>query len=59
MTSFDAWFAQFAGRVAPPHDWQRSLAAARDPRSRLIRIPTGLGKTLGVLAAWAWHSPSS
>jgi CRISPR-associated endonuclease/helicase Cas3 len=38
-----------------PHEWQCSLADRDDYSSRLIRIPTGLGKTLGVLAAWLWH----
>lgn len=55
MTQFDSWFAQIVGNGTPPHDWQRSLASADEPRSRLIRIPTGMGKTLGVLAAWSWH----
>ncbi len=55
MTDFDAWFQRLTGTASPPHDWQRSLAATAEPRSRLIRVPTGMGKTLGVLAAWAWH----
>lgn len=54
MSEFDAWFAGLAaGRQ--PHEWQRTLASSQGPRSRLIRIPTGMGKTLGVLAAWAWY----
>jgi len=55
MTDFDSLFAQIAGSSATPHEWQRSLAGEDQPRSRLIRIPTGMGKTLGVLAAWSWH----
>lgn len=55
MTDFDSWFSQLTGTPNPPYEWQGSLAAFQDPRSRLIRIPTGMGKTLGVLAAWAWH----
>ncbi|MBL8473774.1 MAG: DEAD/DEAH box helicase [Rhodocyclaceae bacterium] len=39
----------------PPHAWQLELAAEAECRNRLIRIPTGFGKTLGVLAVWAWH----
>ena len=35
--------------------WQSELAASTRCGNRLIRIPTGFGKTLGVLAAWAWH----
>ncbi len=57
MTDFDAWFSSLArgGPPRQPHEWQRSLAVEDVPRSRLIRIPTGMGKTLGVLAAWSWH----
>lgn len=36
-------------------DYQRELAESADCCDRLIRIPTGFGKTLGVLAAWAWN----
>jgi len=38
-----------------PREWQEGLAEDDVPRSRLIRIPTGYGKTLGVLAAWLYH----
>ncbi len=38
-----------------PRQWQANLAVSADFRSRLIRIPTGLGKTEGVLAAWTYH----
>ncbi len=53
--SFESWFAKLAGSAIPPHPWQRSLVSHQAPRSQLIRIPTGMGKTLGVLAAWSWH----
>jgi CRISPR-associated endonuclease/helicase Cas3 len=39
----------------PPHAWQEQLAEQATPTSRLIRVPTGLGKTLGALLAWAYH----
>jgi hypothetical protein len=55
VTDFDAWFERLAGAANRPYAWQRSLAAHDEPRSRLVRIPTGMGKTLGILAAWAWH----
>jgi CRISPR-associated endonuclease/helicase Cas3 len=55
MIAFDRWFGTVAGAGVLPHGWQRELAREQEPRSRLIRIPTGMGKTLGVLAAWAWH----
>lgn len=38
-----------------PYDWQSHLASDEVPRSRVIRVPTGYGKTLGVLAAWIYH----
>ncbi|MEW6221262.1 MAG: Fic family protein, partial [Thermodesulfobacteriota bacterium] len=37
-----------------PHDWQQELAYQEECGNRLIRIPTGFGKTQGVLAAWLW-----
>ena len=55
MTSFVDWFDAVSGQPSPPHLWQIGLAASDDVRSRLIRVPTGMGKTLGVLAAWSWH----
>lgn len=59
MQSYEDWFkASLAeGECATwnPHPWQMQLAANQKCDSRLIRIPTGLGKTLGVLAAWAYH----
>ncbi len=55
MTEFASWFARLSGSPAEPHVWQRSLASASALRSQLIRIPTGMGKTLGALAAWSWH----
>lgn len=55
VTDFDAWFKRFTASASPPHDWQRTLAASEKVGSHLIRIPTGMGKTLGVLATWAWH----
>lgn len=47
MIDFDTWFQRVAGPSATPHPWQSALAARTDPASRLIRIPTGMGKTLG------------
>lgn len=38
-----------------PHGWQQDLAATEVCRSHLIRVPTGFGKTLGVVAAWSYH----
>lgn len=52
--SFDHWFSTLTGHKRP-RLWQRELAEASTCRDRLIRIPTGLGKTEGVLAAWSFH----
>ncbi len=59
MQSFSDFFQLLAGSDdagAPlqPRNWQADLVSA-PPRNALIRIPTGFGKTLGVLAAWLWH----
>lgn len=54
QADFDVWFSRLTGHSAPRH-WQSELARQTDCRSRLIRIPTGLGKTEGVLAAWSYH----
>ena len=50
-------YADFFQKVTgnPPRHWQSDLAA--DPRcvDRMIYAGTGLGKTLAVLLAWAYH----
>lgn len=56
---FPDWFRLLSGSNHAPHAWQEALAASDPPRSRLIRVPTGMGKTLGVLAAWSWHRLSN
>ncbi len=50
-------FARLAGLAAgaAPHPWQAELGANALCQNRLIRVPTGMGKTFGVLAAWVWH----
>ena len=48
------WFSTLTGHD-DPRPWQRALADDSHFRSRLIRIPTGLGKTEGVLTAWSFH----
>ncbi len=51
---FAKWFRGATG-YASPQAWQLELAGSADCSNRLIRIPTGLGKTLGVLSAWLFH----
>ncbi|MGF1452947.1 MAG: DEAD/DEAH box helicase, partial [Opitutales bacterium] len=51
--SFAAFF-----HIATEHDpypWQARLADDPACQSRLIDIPTGLGKTAGVILAWLWN----
>jgi CRISPR-associated endonuclease/helicase Cas3 len=50
----DRWFSTLTGHESPRH-WQRELASDTTCRDRIIRIPTGLGKTEGVLAAWSFY----
>lgn len=56
MSEYRSWFSQITGFDSGPHEWQRQLAAYNLCTNRLIRIPTGLGKTEGVLGAWLWNA---
>jgi hypothetical protein len=51
---FEAFFRRVTNGLTPL-DWQRNLAAPDACTNQTIRIPTGFGKTLGVLGAWLWH----
>lgn len=53
----DSEFARFFERVtgSPPHRWQASLGLSQECVDRLIRIPTGFGKTAGVVLPWLFH----
>ena len=51
--TYEQFFLRATGNR--PHPWQRRLGERAACDDRLIRIPTGLGKTLGVVAAWAFH----
>lgn len=58
MTDYTTWFRDAtaeSGRGHDPWPWQQRLAGDPTCRNRLIRIPTGLGKTLGVLGTWLYH----
>ena len=50
-------FIRMAGLPAgaQAHAWQGQLLADSAFSNRLIRIPTGMGKTYGVLGAWLWN----
>src|SRR5260370_23411799 len=51
--TFDAYFKSLTDHS--PHDWQARLAFDSVCRDRLIRIPTGFGKTAGGTIAWLWN----
>ena len=53
MNGFDDFFQRLTGY--PRHEWQARLAVDDICRDRLIRIPTGFGKTAGVAIAWLWN----
>ena len=59
MNDFTTWFQTGNASVVhaghAPHSWQADLASSLQCKNRLIRIPTGMGKTLGVLLAWTYH----
>ncbi len=59
MKNFKTWFESVTEEpdqpIRSPHPWQLELASRSQCDSQLIRIPTGLGKTLGVLLAWGFH----
>lgn len=54
MMEFEKFFNNLTSYSAP-HGWQRELASQQTCTNRLVRIPTGFGKTLGVLAVWLWR----
>ena len=51
---YDSWFTE-ATEISQPYEWQRKLAIDSECSNRLIQIPTGNGKTLGVATAWVWN----
>lgn len=51
---YECWFRQLTG-FPDCYPWQRRLGECPDCVSRIIRVPTGSGKTEGVLGAWAYH----
>lgn len=51
--SFDEFFERITDH--PPRDWQVRLASDSVCRDKVIRIPTGFGKTAGVGVAWLFN----
>ena len=55
LKDFDTFFTKLCSDKIKPYGWQQDLAAPEECKNRLIRIPTGFGKTMGVFTVWAWH----
>lgn len=55
MNEFAHFFTEIAGSAKAVHRWQEELAGPPECGNRMVRIPTGFGKTLGVLAVWTWY----
>ncbi len=53
MNRFDEFFEHVTG--CHPYLWQSRLGTDQVCCNRLIRIPTGFGKTAGVTVAWLWN----
>jgi CRISPR-associated endonuclease/helicase Cas3 len=51
---YDDFFQEFTGGCTP-WDWQQRLAKAHLCGNQTLRVPTGFGKTLGVVGSWLWH----
>ena len=51
---FSDFFRTACGPDRTPYDYQSRLARS-ECESRLITIPTGLGKTAAVVLAWLWN----
>ena len=52
--TYDEFFAAAFPDGRRPYDYQRRLAEDACV-SRLIDVPTGLGKTAAVVLAWLWN----
>lgn len=50
---YSLWFQRITG--FSPHAWQAELGDRAVCEHTLIRIPTGFGKTAGVVLAWLYH----
>jgi CRISPR-associated endonuclease/helicase Cas3 len=52
MTSYGNWFEGITND--PPYPWQEELGSSDGCADRVLRIPTGFGKTAGPLA-WLYN----
>src|SRR5215831_13268086 len=54
MSDFSDWFSRIA-EVSQPHPWQRDVGESTHCIDRLLRIPTGFGKTAGTVLPWVFR----
>lgn len=54
MDQFSTFFKTMTDFEAP-WGWQAELCKNTNVNNLLIKIPTGFGKTLGILSVWLWH----
>ena len=57
MSGYRAFFKQMTAQLPDqsPHRWQEELGDDPICKDRTIRIPTGFGKTAGVVLPWLYH----
>ncbi len=55
MSEYAQWFSTVTALEHGPYVWQSQVAAREQCTSRQIRIPTGMGKTQGILSSWSYH----
>ena len=53
MTTYEDWFRRITGDS--PYSWQSSLGIDESCADRVLRIPTGFGKTAGTALAWLYN----
>ncbi len=53
MLTYRDWFKTVTGYL--PLDWQEAVVSSSQLQNRLIRIPTGFGKTAGTVLTWLYH----
>ncbi len=56
-SSYGSYFSRLASlpEGGAAHPWQLQTAGDPSCSNRLIRVPTGFGKTFGILGAWLWN----
>lgn len=55
MSTYHHWFSRVADEPSGPYPWQLDLGEAVECADRVLRIPTGFGKTAGAALAWLFN----